>query len=242
VNSPAFYCPANRALWPRLPPVSLALGEPNGLLAIGGVLDPETLLAAYRNGVFPWYSSTQPVLWWSPDPRTVIRPDRFHVSRSLRRTWRRYPWRITIDRAFGAVIEACAAPRHRDSETWLTTEMIDAYVRLHRLGHAHSLECWLDGALVGGVYGVSVGRVFCGESMFSRVTDASKIALLALCGRLQRWGFHLLDCQIENPHLSSLGAESMPRAVFCELLNGTDNGAAISSAAWLDETEGDVPA
>lgn len=239
---PPFYCPRTRRLSQTLPPPSLALEEPNGLLAIGGDLAPATLLAAYRQGVFPWYSSGQPLLWWSPDPRTVIRPAEFHVSRSLRRSLRRLPWRIVVDGDFEGVVCACAEPRSTDAGTWLTPEMIDAYCALHRLGHAHSVECRLDGRLVGGVYGIAVGTVFCGESMFSRVPDASKVALHALCQRLHRSGFTLLDCQVENPHLVSLGAEPMPRQAFCEILNASDNGTGISADAWSGAYEGDDPA
>lgn len=242
MTRPQFFCPATQALSSTLPPPARALREPNGLLAIGGSLDADTLLAAYRLGIFPWYSPGQPLLWWSPDPRAVIRPENFHASRSLQRTLRRDAWRITVDRAFTAVIHACAAPRRADSGTWLTPEMIDAYLDLYRLGHAHSLECWRDGRLAGGVYGVAVGRVFCGESMFSRVTDGSKIALYALCRRLRRWGYRLLDCQIENPHLTTLGAELIPRAVFCEMLRTTDNETVVADAAWRDEPEGGDPA
>lgn len=224
-----------------LPPVEFALAEPNGLLAIGGDLAPETLLAAYRQGAFPWYSPGQPLLWWSPDPRTVIRPEAFHVSRSLRRSLRRLPWQILVDADFEGVVRACAEPRKGATGTWLTPEMIEAYCALHRLGHAHSIECRLGGRLVGGVYGVAIGSVFCGESMFSRVPDASKVALYALCQRLHRTGFVLLDCQVENPHLVSLGAEPMARRAFCEILQATDNAIGVTADAWTDAPEGDVP-
>ncbi len=196
------------------PPVDLAMREPDGLLALGGDLSPQRLLTAYRRGIFPWYSEGQPILWWSPDPRLVLEPDGLRISRSLRKTLRREPFRVSIDEDFRAVIEACAAPRRDGGGTWLTREMIDAYDGLHRLGHAHSVECRQNDVLVGGLYGVSVGRVFFGESMFSVVSDASKVALVYLVRHLQAWDFRLLDCQIDSEHLRRLGAKEMPRAEF----------------------------
>ena len=229
-----FFCPATQALSVALPSPSLALHEPNGLLAVGGTLNSTTLRAAYQQGIFPWYSAGQPILWWSPDPRTVIWPGKFHASHSLRKSLRRRPWRVTIDRAFEQVIAACAAPRAAATGTWLTAPMIQAYSALHRQGLAHSLECWLEDELVGGVYGVAVGNIFCGESMFSRVTDGSKVALYALCQRLVIWGYQLLDCQVANPHLQSLGAESLSRHRFCELLGAADNPSTVTLAAWQE--------
>jgi leucyl/phenylalanyl-tRNA--protein transferase len=195
------------------PDVSLALREPDGLLAIGGDLAPQRLLAAYRHGIFPWYNEDQPILWWSPDPRTVLFPDRVIVARRLRRTLRQQRFRLTLDTAFAQVIEACSGPRARAHGTWISTEMKQAYSLLHDLGHAHSVECWQDERLVGGMYGVAVGRVFFGESMFSHARDASKVALVTLLAQLARWGFGLLDCQVHSAHLASLGAEGIPRAL-----------------------------
>lgn len=203
---------------PTFPPVALALSEPNGLLAVGGDLTTERLLAGYRHGVFPWYSDGEPILWWSPDPRAVLFPDRLRVSRSLRKTLKRRAFQVTMDRAFDAVIAACAAPRPGAMGTWITAEMTDAYVRLHRIGYAHSVECWQHGELVGGLYGVSIGAVFSGESMFSRRPDASKVALVALARHLRRWGYRVIDCQLYSEHLGRLGAENIPRSRFLEYL------------------------
>ncbi len=197
-----------------LPPTSRALREPNGLLAVGGALTPEWLIHAYRHGIFPWFSDEQPILWWAPDPRAVLLPGEFRISRSLARSIRRRGYETRIDTAFEAVIEACAAPRHGTAGTWITHEMHRAYVVLHQRGLAHSVETWHDGRLVGGLYGVAVGRVFFGESMFTRETDASKVALGRLvqeCGRLD---VPLIDCQLPSPHLTSLGSRNLPRAAF----------------------------
>ena len=196
------------------PPVGRALREPNGLLAAGGDLRPERLLAAYRRGIFPWYEQGQPILWWSPDPRAVLYPHELRVSRSLRRTLARGELRTTFDTAFEAVVASCAAPRPDAVGTWITPEMAAAYTELHRLGWAHSVETRRGDELVGGLYGVAIGRVFFGESMFSRVTDASKIALVALVARLRERGFALIDCQVASAHLASLGAVEMPRRQF----------------------------
>jgi len=201
------------------PDVRQALREPNGLLAVGGDLSPERLLAAYRRGIFPWYSAGDPLLWWSPDPRTLLFPEGIHVSRSLRRRLRRRTLGVTLDRAFGDVIAACSAPRDPEGGTWILPEMIRAYQRLHALGHAHSLEVWQDGRLVGGLYGVALGGVFFGESMFSRVDDASKVGLVYLCERLAAWGFGVIDCQMRTDHLMSLGALERRRSDFVALLD-----------------------
>lgn len=195
-----------------------ALTDPDGLLAVGGSLSPRRLLRAYRHGIFPWYSDGQPILWWSPDPRTVLFPDRINISRSLRKTLRKQLFNVTMDQAFEQVIDCCSQPRKGESGTWLTAEMKQAYGRLHYLGHAHSVEIWTDQTLVGGLYGVSIGRVFFGESMFSRVADASKVALVYLCKHLQRWDFALIDCQMHTAHLVRMGAQDIPRALFLELL------------------------
>ncbi len=207
---------------PRFPSPEHALTDPNGLLAAGGNLAPATLLAAYRNGIFPWYGPGQPILWWSPDPRTVLSPDDLHVSRSLAKALRRGQYQIRVDSAFRRVVEACAAPRAAQDGTWITPAMIAAYDLLHQLGYAHSVEYWLDGNLAGGLYGVAVNGVFCGESMFSRAANASKIALVHLLRGLDSAGFALLDCQVDSPHLATLGARPMARRQFLEVLRTTD--------------------
>ena len=196
----------------------MALHQPNGLLAAGGDLLPERLLDAYRHGIFPWYSAGDPILWWSPDPRMVLFPDEFKVSNSLRKTLRRGNYEIRTDSAFERVMHACASPRDGQNGTWIQEEIIDAYVRLHQLGLAHSIETWMDGELAGGLYGVSLGRMFYGESMFSRRTDASKIALAHLVAQLKRWDFGMIDCQMNTPHLATMGAREIPRAEFVTLL------------------------
>lgn len=189
--------------------------EPDGLLAVGGDLSPERLLLAYQKGIFPWYSEGQPILWWSPDPRLILEPEEFHVSRRLRQKLKKGLFRVTFDQAFESVIRACAkVPRRGQEGTWITPEMERAYVRLHQLGFAHSAESWLKGELVGGVYGISLGRCFFGESMFSSVSDASKAALAALVERVKHWGFHMIDAQVTTRHMVSLGAKEVPRRVF----------------------------
>ncbi len=195
-----------------------ALSEPDGLLAAGGSLTPRRLLRAYRMGIFPWYSADQPILWWSPDPRLVLFPESARVSRSLRKTLRKGLLTFTADTVFERVVAACAAPRRGAPGTWITPEMHHAYCRLHRLGHAHSIETWQEGELVGGLYGVAVGRVFYGESMFSWTRDASKVALVALATQLWRWDFALIDCQVTTDHLLSMGAADIPRTAFLQLL------------------------
>lgn len=200
------------------PPLETALHEPNGLLAAGGDLRPERLLAAYRHGCFPWYQEGQPLLWWSPDPRTVLFPDELHVSRSLRKRMRHGDYRVTFDKAFAEVIQGCAGPRSYADGTWITTPMQDAYARLHEMGVAHSVEVWQQGQLVGGLYGIAMGELFFGESMFSRATDASKVGFVTLVERLREWGFALIDCQMPTRHLESFGARSIPRAAFAEAL------------------------
>ncbi|MCP5158295.1 MAG: leucyl/phenylalanyl-tRNA--protein transferase [Gammaproteobacteria bacterium] len=196
-----------------------ALTEPDGLLAAGGNLSPRRLLHAYRRGIFPWYSSGQPILWWSPNPRLVLLPECLQISRSLRKTLRNGPFTVTADTAFEAVIAACAAPRGPNAGTWITPEMQRAYGRLHRLGHAHSIETWRQGELAGGLYGVAVGRVFYGESMFSRVNNASKVALATLARQLRRWEFSVIDCQVRTDHLLRMGAVDISRTLFLELLD-----------------------
>jgi leucyl/phenylalanyl-tRNA--protein transferase len=193
-----------------------ALSEPNGLLAVGGDLSPERLLIAYSSGIFPWYEEGQPILWWSPDPRAVLWPERLRVSRRLARTLRRTELTLTADTAFGAVIDGCAAPRRYSTQTWITAEMNVAYQALHEIGWAHSFEAWQDAELVGGVYGVALGRVFFGESMFSRVSNASKITFVRAIEFLRLRGFALIDCQLWSGHLQSLGATMLPRSTFLQ--------------------------
>ena len=196
------------------PPVAEALDEPDGLLAAGADLSPRRLVDAYSHGIFPWFNDGDPILWWSPDPRIVLAPGAFHVSHSLRKRLKKRDFTVTADTAFAAVLDECAAPRPDEGGTWLTPAMQAAYVALHRLGLAHSIEVWQDGALAGGIYGVAIGRMFFGESMFSRRTDGSKIAMVHLAAQLDRWGFPWIDCQLETDHLLSLGAEAVPRRRF----------------------------
>jgi leucyl/phenylalanyl-tRNA--protein transferase len=200
------------------PPAREALAQPNGLLAAGGDLSPQRLLDAYRHGIFPWFGEDDPILWWSPDPRMVLFPHEFKLSHSLRKTLRRGAYEVRTDTAFEQVMRACAAPRHGQDGTWIVEEMVAAYCALHHMGYAHSVEVWMDGELAGGLYGMSIGRMFYGESMFARRTDASKIALAHLCRQLQQWDFGMIDCQMNTPHLASLGAREIPRADFLELL------------------------
>ncbi len=204
------------------PDVELALTEPDGLLAVGGDLSIERLTSAYQQGIFPWYSEGQPILWWSPDPRMVLEPKDIKISRSLAKTIRKKEVQITFDQNFRDVITACSESRlekgRQQDETWILDEMIEAYVKLHEAGFAHSVECWQDGKLVGGLYGIAIGEVFFGESMFSRISDASKIAFVFLAQQLKQWGFKLIDCQVYTSHLESLGASMIPRKQFLTLL------------------------
>lgn len=196
------------------PPVDDAMREPNGLLAAGADLSPARLLDAYRRGIFPWFGDEDPLLWWSPDPRMVLFVDELRVSRSLRKTIRSGRFSVTADRAFSRVMSGCAEPRDDQEGTWITTEMRAAYARLAVMGYAHSVEAWAGEELAGGLYGVAIGRVFFGESMFARVTDASKVAFVALVRQLQQWGFRLIDCQMPTAHLASFGAREIPRRSF----------------------------
>ena len=209
------------------PPLSAALTEPNGLLAAGGDLSPERLIAAYRRGIFPWFSVGQPILWWSPDPRMVLYVDEFRTSRSLAKRVRRHEFEIRVDTAFRDVIDSCAAmPRDGQKGTWITPAMVDAYAELHRRGIAHSVESWRDGQLCGGLYGMALGHVFFGESMFARETDASKVALVHLVALLRHQGVPLIDCQQETAHLGSFGARPIARETFAghltELIHSTE--------------------
>jgi len=201
------------------PLLESALQEPNGLLAAGGDLSPERLLAAYRQGIFPWYSEGQPILWWSPDPRMVLFPDELKISRSLAKRLRNSDYEVRFDMAFRDVMLACAeTQRPQQDGTWITADIIDAYCKLHELGYAHSAETWIDGRLMGGVYGVAIGHMFYGESMFHHVADASKIAFVHMVQRLKQQGFELIDCQMKTSHLASLGAREITRAEFSQRL------------------------
>jgi leucyl/phenylalanyl-tRNA--protein transferase len=201
------------------PPLNTALREPNGLLAAGGDLRPERLIRAYRHGCFPWFQDGQPILWWSPDPRTVLFPEQLHVSRSLAKVLRQQRYRVSFDQAFAEVIRACAAPRSYATETWITSPMQDAYIELHTRGIAHSVEVWRDNELVGGLYGLAMGKLFFGESMFSRADNASKVGFATLVKHLHAWGFVLIDCQMPTEHLISLGAQTITRAEFSDFLS-----------------------
>jgi len=216
------------------PPLESALREPNGLLAAGGDLSPRRLIAAYSHGIFPWFNPGDPILWWSPDPRMVLIPGELKVSRSLRKTLKKQIYEIRVDTAFPQVMQACAAPRDEHGGTWITPAMISAYTELHRQGLAHSVETWMEDKLVGGLYGVSLGRMFYGESMFSLATDASKIAFVHLVRQLERWGFGMIDCQMKTAHLASLGAREIPRAEFSQRLAALVNLSEVTGRWRLD--------
>jgi leucyl/phenylalanyl-tRNA--protein transferase len=202
----------------RFPPVEQAAADPNGLLAAGGDLSVARLVEAYGSGIFPWFNEDQPILWWSPDPRMVLVPAELKVSRSLAKTLRNSSFEVRADTAFRDVILSCRMPRREQDGTWITAPMVEAYCELHRTGIAHSVEIWLDEELVGGLYGVALGRAFFGESMFMRATDASKVALVTLVRQLERWGFGLVDCQMNTAHLASFGAREIPRTDFTRRL------------------------
>ncbi len=202
----------------KFPDPNLALTEPNGLLAIGGDLSPKRLEAAYRAGIFPWFESGGPILWWSPDPRALLCPGDLRVTRSLRKTMNSGRFEMRINTAFADVVTACAGPRHTGQGTWITDSMLNAYVRMHELGFAHSVESWADGQLVGGLYGLCFGRAFFGESMFSHVSDASKCAFVTLTNLAHRMGLDFIDCQLPNPHLESLGTRTVARVQFLKQL------------------------
>ena len=213
------------------PPLDRALHEPNGLLAAGGDLSAERLIQAYRHGCFPWYQEGQPILWWSPDPRTVLFPSELHVSRSLAKLLRQQRYKVTFDQDFAAVIGACAAPRTYADGTWITDSMQAAYIRLHQQGHAHSVEVWEAGRLVGGLYGLAMGRLFFGESMFSRADNASKVGFVTLVRHLEQSGFVLIDCQMPTDHLHSLGARPISRSAFAGWLDSSLDQ--HNSATWV---------
>jgi leucyl/phenylalanyl-tRNA--protein transferase len=213
------------------PPVAKALASPNGLLCAGGDLSPRRLLDAYRQGIFPWFSEGDPILWWSPDPRMVLFPEELKVSRSLRRVVARGTYEIRFDTDFRSVIQACAAPRDGHAGTWIVPQMVEAYTKLHELGFAHSVEAWHEGALAGGLYGLALGHVFFGESMFTRAPDASKAALVALVARLRERDFRVIDCQQATRHLASLGAREIPRKAFAQLL-GESIQYPLSASVW----------
>lgn len=201
---------------PQFPDPGTAFEEPPGLLAAGGNLNPQTLVTAYRQGIFPWFEEGEPILWWSPSPRCVLYPEKFRFSKSLVKSLRKSDYSVTTDSHFEAVIHACSEPRRDSQGTWITTTMIDAYTTLFSLGYAHSVEVWKGKELIGGLYGIKIGACFCGESMFSRVPNASKIAMAHLCYSLKESAFRLIDCQLENPHLLSLGAETLSRELFLQ--------------------------
>ena len=221
------------------PDVDYAMLQPNGLLAVGGDLSPARLLHAYRRGIFPWFSDAQPILWWAPDPRAVLLPRGIRVSRSLRKTLRKQAFTVTADQAFGAVVKACSEPRGDEPGTWITHSMKQAYQRLYERGLAHSVECWEGRELVGGLYGVAIGKVFFGESMFSRRDNASKVAFTYLVRQLEKWDYQLIDCQVYSNHLASLGAENIDREVFGHLLERGCR-AAGQAGPWQLETPADA--
>jgi leucyl/phenylalanyl-tRNA--protein transferase len=224
------------------PPLEYALSEPNGLIAIGGDLRPERLLQAYRSGIFPWFNDGQPIMWWSPDPRMVLYPTDFHASRSLRKSVKKNLYRISFDQAFSTVIHQCSQPRPYARDTWITDSMKEAYLQLHLLGHAHSVEIWSDKKLVGGLYGIAIGKAFFGESMFSLATDVSKMAFLALSRFATEQGFEMIDCQVYSEHLQTLGAHKISREKFSRKLqqlivkaDSTEwNRQSLDLNAWLN--------
>lgn len=214
------------------PPIEQALEDPNGLLAVGGDLSPARLLEAYRHGIFPWYENPQPILWWSPSPRAVLFPQNLHINRSLRKQLRRESFTLSVDHAFDDVIEACAGLSPKRPGTWITTAMKQAYIKLHQLGWAHSFEVWTGGRLIGGLYGIAIGELFFGESMFSHRPNASKIALLALCDYARHHGIKLIDCQVGNDYLYSMGAENIDRAEFQHYLAAYARPELRQPGAW----------
>lgn len=215
-----------------------ALKEPDGLLAVGGDLSPERLLAAYRQGIFPWFSDDDPILWWSPNPRCVIFPEQIHISRSMRKHIRKGSYRVTFDEAFTEVIHACASTREASTGTWISAEMQQAYIALHQQGIAHSVEVWEKDQLIGGLYGLGIGKLFFGESMFSLRINASKIAFIALANQLKIWGYPLIDCQVHNDHLESLGATNISRDEFIHYIRQYINSE--TSHDWSFDRHNDI--
>jgi len=216
----------------QFPDPASALSWPNGLLAAGGDLSPERLLAAYRGGIFPWYDAGQPILWWCPDPRAVIFPEELHIARRLRRFLLAHPFEASFDRDFAAVVAGCARRADPEAGTWITPEMTAAYAQLHAFGHAHSVEVWRADRLVGGLYGIAMGRVFFAESMFSRTTNASKAAMIFLVRELRRRGFRVMDCQLPSRHLASMGAREIARSAFLDLLAASVDEPPLGDAGW----------
>ena len=229
-NSAPYYLDPNNSD-EEFPNVELATIEPNGLLAIGGDLSPQRLLNAYRHGIYPWFDTDQPILWWSPNPRSILYPSELKVSRSLNKTIRNKGFEIRFNSVFDKVIDACSEARQYSDGTWIDQRIKDGYLALHQLGHAHCAETWLDGELVGGLYGVAIGRVFYGESMFYHKRDASKVAFISLVKSLQQWGFAMIDCQMTTAHLLSLGAKEIQRQEFTNNLNQWCNQS-VSKQAW----------
>jgi leucyl/phenylalanyl-tRNA--protein transferase len=225
----------NRDKPTAFPNVEMAMTDPNGLLAIGGDLSIERLVAAYQKGIFPWYNEGQPIIWWSPNPRAVLFPEKIKISKSLRKSLRKKSYQVTFDRAFVDVINACAVSRRDGLGTWIVDDMKQAYIALHQQGLAHSVEVWQDGTLTGGLYGVSLGMAFFGESMFSKQTDTSKIALVYLARQVQLWEFGFIDCQVYSEHLGTLGCEEIPRSRFIQLLDtccGKENLQKTRQGSW----------
>lgn len=217
------------------PAVDMAHTNPNGLLAFGGDLSVQRLLLAYSSGIFPWFSENEPIMWWSPDPRGILPLDNFYCSKSLRKLARNYNYNITINNAFDQVIDICASIPRNDSGTWITDDMIQAYKNLHQLRHAHSVEVWHEGVLIGGLYGIIVGKVFCGESMFHKAANASKLAMLSLVELLKSQGAEFIDCQMQNPHLASLGCIEVPRTRFLTMLT-KQSKQSFDHAVWQPQT------
>ncbi len=236
---PAIISPYDQTM--DFPSVENALEDPNGLLAVGGDLSAARLVSAYRNGIFPWFNHDQPILWWSPDPRMVLFPQDFHLSRRLKKTIRQNKFQLTFDTCFEQVMRACAQPRPTQPETWITPAMLRAYVELHEQGIAHSFESWQDGKLVGGLYGIAIGKVFFGESMFSFQTDASKIVFAHAVSVLTQWGYELIDCQVASEHLASFGAADISRKEFTAHLQNHTNLAAAALAWQTQETLQETP-
>lgn len=235
ISNNKLYCITENIIAEKFPDINSALTEPDGLLAIGGDLNPARLLDAYRQGIFPWYSEGQPILWWSPDPRCVLFPDDLKISRSLKKSLRKKDYLVTFDRAFSDVVKSCAEPRLNSDGTWITSAIIKNYQLLHESGHAHSVECWRNNTLVGGLYGITIGQIFFGESMFSHETDTSKICFAHLFHLLKTQEYALIDCQVYSGHLERLGAKLIPREKFSGLLHR--HCQANTQTLWPAESE-----